>query len=133
MPDDLSDPWQTLLDNRDVIAGKKYPERFYQVQFWMPKREYESLFFFLALEVENIENIPIQFTAKTLPEQQYLRFYHRGYANQVGLTYDYIYNNYLPDTNFKLPHHFNFEYYGKESLGPYNENSVSEIYIPVTV
>lgn len=34
---------------------------------------------------------------------------------------------------FWLPHLFNFEYYGREYKGPFDEDSISEIYIPVSL
>ena len=133
MPDDLSDPWNAFINNRDVIQHRLMPEKYYQVQYWLPNRDYNSIFFFIALEVERFGEIPMQFSAKTLPAQKYLRFYHKGLSNKVGLTYQYIYNTYLPETEYKLPHLFNFEYYPPDHRGPYDEESVSEIYIPVSL
>ena len=133
MPDDLSAPWNAFVNNVNSITSRVIPERYYQVQYWFPNQDYGSVFFYIALEAQPDAGIPIQFTAKTLPAQKYLRFYHRGFSNKVGMTYEYIYNTYLPDTDYKLPHLFNFEYYPPEHKGPYDENSVSEIYIPVTV
>lgn len=132
-PKDLSNPWQSLTENSDLITNRVQPERFYQLQYWFAHQDPGSIFFFVALEVENFDSIPMQFTAKTLPAQKYLRFYHKGLSNQVGYTYQYIYEEYLPETNYKLPHLFNFEYYPPEHKGPYNEESVSEIYIPVSL
>ncbi|MBI9102282.1 MAG: AraC family transcriptional regulator [Spirochaetales bacterium] len=133
MPEDLSVPWKAFANNTESIIDRVKPEKYYQVQYWFPNQDYGSIFFFLAIEVEAFKNIPIQFTAKTLPAQKYLRFYHRGFSNKVGLTYEYIYNTYLPETEYKLPHLFNFEYYPPDHKGPYNEDSLSEIYIPVTL
>ena len=133
IPEDLSEPWHAFTNNITAISGRIIPEKFYQVQYWFPNQDYGSIFFFIALEAAAGCDIPIQFTAKTLPEQKYLRFYHKGFSNQVGHTYQYIYNSYLPETDYKLPHLFNFEYYPPDHKGPYNENSVSEIYIPVSL
>ena len=132
MPGDLSAPWNAFINNIDSIHRRIKPEKYYQVQYWFPNQDYGSIFFFLALEVTDYADIPIQFTAKTLPARKYLKFYHHGLSNKVGFTYDYIYNTYLPETDYKLPHLFNFEYYPPEHKGPYNEDSVSEIYIPVS-
>ena len=129
--DDLSSPWQKLLDNVTAIPDRIIPEKYYQAQYWFADQDEESIFFFIALAVNSYRDIPVQFTAKTLPRQTYLKFLHKGFSNTVGLTYRYIYEQYLPETNYKLPHLFNFEYYGPEHKGPYNEESVSEIYIPV--
>ena len=48
-------------------------------------------------------------------------------------TYEYIYRSYLPETDFGLPHLYNFEYYPPDYRGPYDEESVSDIYIPVSL
>lgn len=133
MPEDLSAPWQTLAENRTLIDSRRIPEKYYQVQSWLPNQSYGSLFFFMALEVKDCSDIPMPFTARTIPRQKYLRFFHRGFSNKVGLTYEYIYRNYLPETDYKLPHLFNFEYYPPDHKGPYDEESVSEIYIPVSL
>ena len=133
LPGDLSAPWNAFVNNIEAIKNRIRPEKYYQVQYWFQNQEFNSIFFFLAVEVEPSSDIPIQFTAKTLPAQKYLRFFHKGLSSRVGYTYRYIYNTYLPDTEYKLPHLFNFEYYPPDHRGPYDENSVSEIYIPVSV
>ncbi len=61
-------------------------------------------------------------------EKEYI---HKGLACNVGLTYRYIYETWLPQSDYKLPLAYNFEYYGKNHFGPDNEESESEIYIPI--
>ncbi|AKL94743.1 transcriptional regulator AraC family [Clostridium aceticum] len=130
MGNDLTEHWSLLTQNLSVIPNVKEPLEFYQMQFWFPDQDNDSIYFYVAVAVEKLEFIPIQLTAKTIPAQTYLKFRHKGLANQVGHTYRYIYEEWLPATAYKLPGNFNFEYYGDQYLGPYNENSVSEIYIP---
>ncbi|MFW5807433.1 MAG: AraC family transcriptional regulator [Spirochaetota bacterium] len=131
--DDLTTPWQNLIRHRESIITRVVPERYYQVQYWFADQDPGTLFFFVSCEVDRIDTIPVQLTAKTLPAQTYLRFSHRGRANTVGHTYRYIYGTYLPETEYRLPHLYNFEYYPADYAGPYNDNSVSEIYIPVEI
>ena len=131
LQNDLSKPWGNLVSHVSLIKNRILPEKYYQLQYWFPDQDLELFYFFIAVEVEDFADIPLQFTAKTIPGQRYLKFYHKGRANTVGKTYDYIYNEYLPATDYRLPHCYNFEYYGDECLGPDNEDSVSEIYIPV--
>lgn len=130
---DLSEPWGHLMSHLSVIKHRVEPERFYQLQYWFPKQNNERIYFYIAVEVNHFEDIPIQLTEKVIPKHQYLKFQHRGLANQVGYTYQYIYNEYLPETNYHLPHLFNFEYYGEQHLGPCNADSISDIYIPVSL
>ncbi len=131
LKNDLSQPWQNLIQNVHTIPARCIPERYYQVQFWVEGQDTDTIYFFIAAEVEEIYDIPIQFTAKTLPLMQYLKFYHKGKSNTVGETYRYIYEEFLPDTEYRLPHTYNFEFCGELYTGPYDDNSISEIYIPV--
>ncbi|MDC7126926.1 MAG: AraC family transcriptional regulator [Spirochaetales bacterium] len=128
---DLSKPWGNLVSNVSLIESRLLPERYFQLQYWFPEQEPDMFYFFIAVQADSADDIPIQFTVKTIPRQKYLKFLHKGRANTVGRTYQYIYENYLPESNYRLPHLYNFEYYGKGHLGPFNDESVSEIYIPV--
>ena len=130
LKNDLSKPWADLNANLSLIENRFFPERYYQLQYWFADQEPDIFYFFVAVQVEKISEIPIQLTAKTVPKQKYLKFRHKGKSNTVGLTYHYIYNTYLPETDFNLPYLYNFEFYGDGFLGPYNDDSVSEIYIP---
>lgn len=130
---DLSEPWEHLMNNLEFIKNRTHPEKFYQLQYWFPKQENESMYFYVAVEVNHFKEIPIQLTQKVIPEQMYLKFQHKGVSNNVGYTYKYIYNEYLPETDYQLKHLFNFEFYGEQYLGPYNEDSISDIYIPISI
>ena len=107
------------------------PERYYQVQYWSDNQDLDGMYFFTGIEVSKLEDINPLFVVKTIPAGKYLRFIHKGLANKVGYTYKYIYNQFLPNTDYVLNKPFNFEFYGEKCLGPYNENSESEIYIPI--
>ncbi|MCG8572928.1 MAG: AraC family transcriptional regulator [Spirochaetes bacterium] len=131
--EDLSKPWQNLIDHVSFIKNRIKPERYFQVQYWFANQSGDSIFFFLAVETSTIDNIPIQFTAKVLPKQKYLKFFHKGLSNRVGYTYQFIYENWLLESDYQLPHLYNFEFYGDQYLGPYNEESISEIYIPIEI
>ncbi len=130
---DLSKEWGQLMSEVHLIKNKIQPERFYQVQFWSETQDLNGLYFYLGVEVTTMKDVDPQFVIKLLPKGHYLRFIHKGLANKVGYTYRYIYNQFLPETDYRLTKPFNFEYYGEKCLGPYNENSESEIYIPVEV
>lgn len=128
---DLSKPWNNLISNIDLLKNRIKPEKYYQMQYWLDNQEVEFFYFFIALEVEDDLDLPMPFTIKEIPKQKYLKFLHKGKAADVGRTYDYIYNSYLPETEYKLPYTYNFEFYGPQSTDPYDENSISEIYIPI--
>jgi AraC family transcriptional regulator len=128
---DLSKEWTLFLNEVHTIKNAIHPERYYQVQYWSDNQDLGGMYFFTGIEVSKLESINPLFVVKTIPAGKYLRFVHKGLANKVGYTYKYIYNQFLPNTDYKLNKPFNIEYYGEKCLGPYNENSESEIYIPV--
>jgi len=130
---DLSKPWSDLVSNASLVKTRVTPERYYQLQYWFDNQDEGTYFFFIALQTTGLHSIPIQFTGKTIPKQTYLHFRHHGRANRVGETYRYIYESYLPDSEYTLPHLFNFEFYGDDCKGPDRDDSISEIYIPVTL
>ena len=129
--DDLSEEWTRLINEVKTIKHKTVPEKYYQVQYWSENQELGGLYFFTGTEVTKIEAINPLFVIKILPKGRCLRFIHKGLSNKVCYTYKYIYNQFLPDTNYRLTKAFNFEYYGSKYKGPYNEKSESEIFIPV--
>lgn len=128
---DLSIEWNRFMNEVTTVKNIILPNRYYQVQYWSDKQDIGGMYFFTGIEVSKAEDLSSIFIIKTIPAGNYLRFIHKGLANKVGYTYKYIYNEYLPDTDYKLTKPFNFEYYGKKCIGPYNEQSESEIYIPV--
>lgn len=128
---DLSKEWGQFMQEVHNINNVIDPGRFYQVQYWSDEQDLGGFYFFIGVEVSEITQELPQFVVKIIPEGKYLKFIHKGLANQVGYTYKYIYNQFLPGTDYKLSKPFNFEYYGEKCLGPYNPESESDILIPI--
>ncbi len=127
----LGKEWGQFMSQVHTIKDRVVDERYYQVQFWSDNQDLGGMYFFIGVEVDSIHGLDPQFVVKVIPKGQYLCFIHKGLANKVGYTYKYIYNQFLPGTDYKLNQPFNFEFYGEKCLGPDNEQSESEIYIPV--
>ncbi len=130
---ELSVEWNNFMKMLDLINNKITPERYYQIQYWSESQDMEGMHFFIGIEVENLKNINPQFVIKIIPQGTYLKFIHKGLAKNVGFTYRYIYNEFLPDTDYRLSMPFNFEYCGENYLSPYNEQSESYLFIPVNM
>jgi AraC family transcriptional regulator len=128
---DLSKEWDQFMQEVHTIENRLQPERFYQVQYWSDEQDLGGLYFFIGVEVSDINEVQPKFVVKIIPNARYLKFIHKGLAGKVGYTYKYIYNQFLPETDYKLTKPFNFEFYGEKCLGPYNPESESEIYIPI--
>ncbi|HKK62624.1 MAG TPA: AraC family transcriptional regulator [Bacteroidales bacterium] len=130
-PDDLSDQWNQFLRELPAIAYKREPECCYQLQYWSENQDLGGFYFFIGVEVDGAAPFNPLFVIKRIPSGTYLRFVHKGLSNQVVNTYNYIYNQYFPDTSYKLNLPFNFERYGEHYKGPFNNQSESEIFIPL--
>lgn len=122
--------WEHLQHEIRSLENRIIPEKYYQLQYWSDTRDYGGLFFMAAAEVKETACSSV-LVSKRLPPCRYLKFIHKGRADQVGYTYKYIYNRFLPDSSYTPAHSFNFEFYGPASTSPYDANSESEIYIPV--
>ncbi|TDO60582.1 AraC family transcriptional regulator [Sunxiuqinia elliptica] len=130
-PNDLSNQWNQFMAEHHQLKTAGNEQHFIQLQYWSDIQDLGGMYFFIGAEIAQLAGLPPYFVVKQIPAGKYLRFTHRGLSNAVGYTYRYIYHQYLPDTDYRLNKPFNFERYGDQYLGPYNEQSESEIYIPV--
>jgi len=127
----LSREWSGFMNSIKLIHNKVTPENYFQIQFWSENQDIEGMHFFIGTEVQDIKNVNPQFVVKIIPKGTYLKFIHQGLSSNVGYTYRYIYQEFLPNSDYQLLLPFNFEYYGKDYLSPNNEQSESCIFIPV--
>ena len=128
---DLTEQWGSLKKVVDAIDNKRQPKDFFQIQYWSENQGLEGMHFFLGFEVGNLNEIDPQFVIKIIPEGSYLKFIHTGLSKNVGYTYRFIYEEFLPDTEYKLTKSFNFEYYGETYISADNDTSESFLFIPV--
>lgn len=130
---DLSMQWKTFLKMMDSISNKVTPVHCCQIQFWSENQLLEGMHFFIGVEVNSITDISPEFVVKVLPKSKYLKFIHKGLSKNVGYTYRYIYDEFLPDTDYRLSMPFNFEHYGEQYSSPTKEDSESSLFIPIEV
>lgn len=127
----LSDEWAGFMKSVNLIQNKVDPAYFYQIQYWSDNQNIEGMHFFIGVEVTDIKSIDPQFVIKFIPNGKYLKFIHKGLSRNVGYTYRYIYNQFLPSSNYTLNAPFNFEFYGENYTSPNSEHAESLLYIPV--
>ncbi|WP_150274736.1 helix-turn-helix domain-containing protein [Paenibacillus tepidiphilus] len=138
--------WENLFGSLALLPERMLPERYYQLGYWADDYEDSGASFLCACELSRIhpvssgpgsglvadQAIP-QFPVHVLPPARYLKFLHKGRSREIPATYKYIYGVYLPKTNYRLTLPYEFEFYGDDYLGPDHPESVSEIYIPLTL
>ena len=128
---DLTKEWNAFMSQIHLISNKAIPENYVQIQYWSENQNIEGMHFFIGIEVNDLKEINPQFVVKIIPKGTYLKFVHKGLSRNVGYTYRYIYQEFLPNSAYRLNSPFNFEHYGENYLSPNSEQSESFIFIPI--
>jgi AraC family transcriptional regulator len=127
--------WQRFMPKAKQISGgeNKYlysVEVFDSVDFFNefnPVLEFEK---WAAVKLESNTEIPDGIELLKLPEGLYAVFIHKGPASDGAKTYNYIFTEWLPSSDYTLDHRPHFalmgEKYKNESV-----DSEEEIWIPV--
>ncbi|WP_025845430.1 GyrI-like domain-containing protein [Paenibacillus ehimensis] len=84
-----------------------------------------------CVEVREKGAIPEGMVYKILPSSSYAVFTHKGSLDKLTDTFQYIYGTWYPKSGKRRTDGPEFEVYGDKFLGPANENSELEIYIPI--
>jgi AraC family transcriptional regulator len=88
-------------------------------------------YIFVGVEVEKVEDIPLEFVAKTLPETRYAVFTLKGEKIKSNWSED-IYKKWLPEAGLKTSHEYLIECYDpKRFKGPADPNSELDILVPI--
>ncbi len=83
-----------------------------------------------ALEVSDYAHIPEGFVAMEIKEGQYAVFLHKGLASNFPITFQYIFEKWLPNSDYILDNRAHFEVLGKKYKNNHPD-SEEEIWIPV--
>ncbi|MFW5713879.1 MAG: GyrI-like domain-containing protein [Brevefilum sp.] len=91
----------------------------------------EGAFEYVAgLPVTEVEDVPQDFVVRHVPDHKYAVFAHKGDMAGLKKTYEYIYETWLPQSNYELAQKMDFEYYN-EDFKDFAPDSVFYIYIPI--
>lgn len=126
--------WQNFMPNLSKIENRVGDE-LYAVQIYNeghfanfdPATEFEK---WATVEVENQRNIPTGMQAFEIPQGLYAVFLHKGSASTGDVTFNYIFQTWLPNSGYELDNRPHFEILGAK----YKNNlpdSEEEIWIPV--
>ena len=126
--------WQSFMPRRreitdavgtDLYSIEVYPPHFFDA--FDPETQFEK---WAAVEVTNFDNIPDGLETLTIPAGLYAVFLHRGPASEAIITYTYIFQTWLPASEFKLDRRPHFAVMGEKYRNE-DPDSEEEIWIPV--
>jgi AraC family transcriptional regulator len=86
---------------------------------------------FAGIEVEALEEVPLELVVKILPACTYAIFTLQG--EEIGGDWNtLIYSQWMPDSGYEMAHNYAFQYYDERFKGVDDlENSVLDVYVPV--
>lgn len=127
--------WQRFMPRRkeiekvtgtDLILMQVYPSLAYFQQF-NPANLFDK---WAAVEVQNFEKIPDGMESFTLPAGKYAMFIHRGGPPAAQKTYQYIFQEWLPGSQYVLDQRPHFDVLGEKYKNAHPD-SEEEIWIPI--
>jgi AraC family transcriptional regulator len=122
-------PSLKLIDNRvneDLISLQRY-NGVLDIENFDPKIEFIK---WASTEVSDFANVPEEVQTIEITGGKYAVFIHEGTSGSFGVTFQYIFWNWLPSSDFLLDDREHFEVLGKDYK--YNDpSSKEEVWIPI--
>jgi AraC family transcriptional regulator len=127
--------WQrleTFLSRNSERITLKDPGVGYEVWSSDEETAAKGLFdIFAGVEIEDLDNVPVELLVKVLPPIQYAVFTLHGQE----ITSDWprkIYQEWLPNSGYEPAHQYNFQYYDERFKGiDQIDESTIDVYVPV--
>lgn len=85
-----------------------------------------------CVEVSDVGRLPVGMVYKVLPPSTYAAFTHRGPLTRISDTFHYIYSTWLPKSGRQRANAPEFARYDHKYVGPNDDDSEFDIYIPVS-
>lgn len=127
--------WQWFHPRRkeikDVIGTDLYSLEVYDdltfFKTFNPANEFTK---WAAVEVSNYDHTPPEMETLIIPSGTYAVFIHKGPASEGKKTYEYIFTNWMPASEYQLDQRPHFAVMGTKYKGE-SPDSEEEIWIPV--
>ena len=86
---------------------------------------------FIGAEVTSLAEVPEGMATKILRGGKYAVFTHKGKLDTLSMTYDYIWGTWVLCSGHEIDLQDDFEFYDERFLGPDQDASEFDIYIPI--
>lgn len=122
-------PHRKLIKNRvgsDLFSMQIYDDSL-DFKDFNPQTEFTKC---AMVETSDFDDIPDNMETRVLKGGLYAVFIHKGAARHFGKTSQFIFGQWLPNSNFELDKREHFELLGPK-YNPTDENSEEEVWIPI--
>jgi len=135
--DKTSDLWKSFMPNRKMITHT-VGSAFFSIQVYdksldfkdfNPRTEFTKC---AMIETSKFEDIPEDMETLILEGGLYAVFIHKGTVADFPKTAQYIFNKWLPNSEYNLDQRPHFELLG-DKYNPTDENSEEEVWIPIKI
>lgn len=128
--------WRSFMPRRKEITNSISPDLYsmqvYHDSYFNNFNPYHTFVKWAAVEVNDFGDIPEGMEAFILPEGLYAVFTHKGPASAGVATFQYIFNTWLPGSDYVLDDRPHFELLG-EKYKNNDPDSEEEFWIPVKI
>ncbi len=127
--------WQTLMPRRREIKNRIGTDRI-SMQVYDESWDYEKFSpttkftRWAGLEVLSFANVPAGLETHVLTGGKYAVFHHKGPVTTFPKTWDYIFNEWLPESGYELDKREHFEVLGKD-YKPLDPDAEEKVWIPI--
>ena len=127
--------WRSFMPERKLIKNTVSSELFSMQVYdksldfkdFNPQTEFTKC---AMIETSEYENIPEDMETRVLDGGLYAVFVHKGMAKDFPKTSQYIFSQWLPNSDYELDQREHFELLGAK-YNPTDENSEEEVWIPI--
>ena len=126
--------WNSFMPRLKEIQNKKGGELFslevyesFSATDFNPEKEFDK---WACVEVTNYDVVPAEMETLTVPQGLYAVFLHKGPASEGEKTYRYIFQTWLPESEFIVDSRPHFAVMGEKYKNNSTDNE-EEIWIPV--
>ena len=123
--------WEILTRELSRAESASELREYYGIAWYPRGWERDGFFYMTAVETRSLDGPHPTLVVKVIPSLTYARFVHKGPRRDLELTLDYIYHTWLPQSDMRLSHPLEIEYYGRDLSGSDHKEPEWEIYIPI--
>jgi AraC family transcriptional regulator len=123
--------WAILGQELAAAGDTGTPRSYYGIAWYPQGWEQRGHLYMAAIQVGDGETPGSALVTKRMLSSKYARFIHKGPYRDLGLTLDYIYQTWLPQSGQRLAGPTEIESYGPDFGGPDSQASEWEIYVPI--
>ncbi len=111
----------------DLFSIQVYPNNFKKEDFTL-----DTIYTtWAAIEVTDSKTIPNGMESQTIEGGLYAVFNHKGATNNIDETFEFIFNKWIPNSDYEVDNRKHFEILGEKYFGPNDPNSEEEIWMPI--